>query len=171
MTAKTPPRQTQAEEEDALAVAEADDDSIVELCDSDGYAVEHASGGGTGGDGGAAGGAGAGGWEGAAPQARTRSSKGQGCAPKSFWRRSKAELAALKAAAEKAEAANKERERKRIAFNAAVNEMKAKPENMQGEFEETPNFTARQAALVAELKLRFCMGDDAPAVPSAAVCI
>ena len=75
---------------------------------------------------------------------------------------SKAELAALKAAAEKAEAANKERERKRIAFNAAVNEMKAKPENMQGEFEETPNFTARQAALVAELKLRFCMGDDAP---------
>ena len=78
---------------------------------------------------------------------------------------------ALKAAAEKAEAANKERERKRIAFNAAVNEMKAKPENMQGEFEETPNFTARQVALVAELKLRFRMGDDAPAVPFAVVSI
>lgn len=113
MTANTPPRQTQAEEEDALAVAEADDDSIAELCDSDGYAVEHASGGGTGGDGGAAGGAGAGGWEGAAPflaSARALQQRPR-MRSQSFWRRSKAELVALKAAAEKAEAANKERER------------------------------------------------------------
>ena len=110
MTANTPPRQTQAEEEDALAVAEADDDSIAELCDTrssmrlvaalaetvalpealalaDGKVQRRT-------------------W-----QARARSSTGQGCAPKSFWRRSKAELVALKAAAEKAEAANKERER------------------------------------------------------------